>query len=64
MPADLIFLSSGEPKGFAYIKTDQLDGETDWKLRKPIPQTQATRWQDLKSLNSSIIAERPKVDLD
>jgi phospholipid-translocating ATPase len=31
-----------------FIKTDQLDGETDWKLRKAIPHTQAlTRPEEL-----------------
>jgi len=36
IPADLIILYTTEPTGSVFIKTDQLDGETDWKLRKPI----------------------------
>jgi phospholipid-translocating ATPase len=34
VPADLIVLKYSEA-GNVFIKTDQLDGETDWKLRKP-----------------------------
>lgn len=33
VPADMIILQSSDPNGEAFIKTDQLDGETDWKLR-------------------------------
>ena len=29
-----------EKSGTVFIRTDQLDGETDWKLRLPINQTQ------------------------
>ncbi|EGR32280.1 hypothetical protein IMG5_090120, partial [Ichthyophthirius multifiliis] len=36
IPADLILLSSADNSGDVFIKTDQLDGETDWKLRKPV----------------------------
>ena len=34
IPADCIILQSSNNQIF--IKTDQLDGETDWKLRKPV----------------------------
>lgn len=34
IPADLILLYSSEENGTTFIKTDQLDGETDWKLRR------------------------------
>lgn len=33
VPADVILLQSSEKTGEVFIKTDQLDGETDWKLR-------------------------------
>ena len=36
IPADCVLLWSGDPSGTVFIKTDQLDGETDWKLRNPI----------------------------
>ncbi|EMG46961.1 NEO1 Probable phospholipid-transporting ATPase NEO1 [Candida maltosa Xu316] len=33
IPADMVLLQSSEHTGEVFIKTDQLDGETDWKLR-------------------------------
>ncbi|KAH0787392.1 putative phospholipid-transporting P-type ATPase [Histomonas meleagridis] len=36
VPADLILLKTTEEVGSAFIKTDQLDGETDWKLRRSL----------------------------
>jgi len=34
IPADMVILSTSEEDGTVFIRTDQLDGETDWKLRK------------------------------
>ena len=42
IPADCVLLWSGDPSGTVFIKTDQLDGETDWKLRNPINYTQTS----------------------
>lgn len=39
VPADLVLFKTTEQSGSVFIKTDQLDGETDWKLRKAIPFT-------------------------
>lgn len=33
VPADVIFLRTTDVAGSCFIRTDQLDGETDWKLR-------------------------------
>ncbi|KAI0275966.1 hypothetical protein BGY98DRAFT_1188077, partial [Russula aff. rugulosa BPL654] len=33
VPADLILLRTSDSSGTCFIRTDQLDGETDWKLR-------------------------------
>ena len=41
VPADMILLRTSEPSGTCFIKTDQLDGETDWKLRVAVPATQS-----------------------
>jgi phospholipid-transporting ATPase len=38
-PADLILLSSSEPKGMCYVETSNLDGETNLKIKTAIPQT-------------------------
>lgn len=37
IPADMILLSTSEETGTVFIRTDQLDGETDWKVRRAIP---------------------------
>ena len=33
VPADMVLLRTTEQSGACFIRTDQLDGETDWKLR-------------------------------
>ena len=40
LPADLLLLYTTERTGSVFIRTDQLDGETDWKLRKAVGITQ------------------------
>lgn len=37
VPADLVLLYTNNPAGTVFIRTDQLDGETDWKLRLAVP---------------------------
>ena len=41
IPADMLTLYSDNEQGTLFLKTDQLDGETDWKLRKSIKKTQS-----------------------
>ena len=33
VPCDMVLLRTTEKTGASFIRTDQLDGETDWKLR-------------------------------
>lgn len=40
IPADLVLLHAVDKNGSVFVRTDQLDGETDWKLRKSIRHTQ------------------------
>lgn len=40
VPADLVLLRTSDTSGTCFIRTDQLDGETDWKLRVAVPATQ------------------------
>lgn len=40
VPADMVLLWTTEKNGSVFIRTDQLDGETDWKLRKAVGFTQ------------------------
>ncbi|KRX07251.1 P-type ATPase, cytoplasmic domain N [Pseudocohnilembus persalinus] len=40
IPADLVIIAADDPHGTVFIRTDQLDGETDWKVRRAIRTTQ------------------------
>jgi phospholipid-translocating ATPase len=55
VPADLVLLRTSDQSGTCFIRTDQLDGETDWKLRIAVPfcQNLATE-QDLLMLNAEV----------
>ena len=43
VPADMVLLRTTEQSGACFIRTDQLDGETDWKLRLAVPFSQKPR---------------------
>jgi len=47
IPADLLLLYTTETTGSVFIRTDQLDGETDWKLRKAVNFTQKVSSPDM-----------------
>ncbi|KAK9477001.1 hypothetical protein V1514DRAFT_284020 [Lipomyces japonicus] len=57
VPADMILLKSSEANGETFIRTDQLDGETDWKLRIACPLTQSLPDEHLS--NIQILATAP-----
>ena len=40
VPADLVLVRTTEAAGSCFIRTDQLDGETDWKMKIALPSTQ------------------------
>ncbi|NXD67332.1 ATP9B ATPase, partial [Eolophus roseicapillus] len=40
IPSDMVFLRTSEKTGSCFIRTDQLDGETDWKLKVAVSCTQ------------------------
>lgn len=62
VPADLILLKTSEDIGSAFIKTTQLDGETDWKLRRSLPYAQScSNIFDLNGITFEI--EQPKSDI-
>lgn len=64
IPADLILLHTSDESGTVFIRTDQLDGETDWKLRKPIKYTQKiAQERGLYGINARITAEPPKAQI-
>ncbi|XP_044263269.1 probable phospholipid-transporting ATPase IIB isoform X1 [Tribolium madens] len=64
VPADLVLLRTSESSGAVFVRTDQLDGETDWKLRLAVPTTQklATDHQ-LFEISAKIYAEKPQKDI-
>lgn len=54
VPADLVLLHTSEASGTCFIRTDQLDGETDWKLRVAVPECQKMDEGDLVRLDAEI----------
>ena len=55
VPADLVLLRTSDSSGTCFIRTDQLDGETDWKLRVAVPATQKLPSdQELLNLDAEI----------
>ncbi|OBZ82169.1 putative phospholipid-transporting ATPase IIB [Choanephora cucurbitarum] len=64
IPADMILLRTTEESGASFIRTDQLDGETDWKLRLAIPSLQRlSSDQDLLNIHGHIYADAPHKDI-
>lgn len=64
VPADLVLLRTSDKSGAVFVRTDQLDGETDWKLRLAVPATQKLQCDaDLLSIDSSIYIEKPQRDI-
>ncbi|CAI4223113.1 unnamed protein product [Auanema sp. JU1783] len=64
VPADVVLLRTTERQGACFIRTDQLDGETDWKLRVAVPFTQHLNAEaDLMEVNCEIYAEKPQKDI-
>ncbi|CAI8041365.1 Probable phospholipid-transporting ATPase IIB, partial [Geodia barretti] len=64
IPADMVLLKTTEKNGSCFVRTDQLDGETDWKLRMAVPSTQALPSdQSLFNVRGSVFAEKPKKDI-
>ena len=60
IPADMILLYTTEKSGAIFIRTDQLDGETDWKLRKAIGLTQSVvPCESIINMDGSIVANPP-----
>jgi phospholipid-translocating ATPase len=62
-PADLIIVHISEKTDSVFIRTDQLDGETDWKTRRPLTVTHKQILQYPADLNKftedEILCEQP-----
>ncbi|SPP85756.1 probable phospholipid-transporting ATPase IIB isoform X2 [Drosophila guanche] len=64
VPADLILLRTSDRSGSVFVRTDQLDGETDWKPRLAVPYTQKlSRDSELHSIDASFYVEKPQNDI-
>jgi phospholipid-translocating ATPase len=64
IPADMLLLRISDERGSLFIKTDQLDGETDWKLRKSIPKIQViTSMERLSQVNARVRVPAPNKDI-
>ncbi|XP_037661591.1 probable phospholipid-transporting ATPase IIB isoform X6 [Choloepus didactylus] len=64
IPSDMIFLRTSEKAGSCFIRTDQLDGETDWKLKVAVSYTQRLpALGDLFSINAYVYAQKPQLDI-
>jgi phospholipid-translocating ATPase len=64
VPADCVLLRTTEKTGASFIRTDQLDGETDWKLRRAIGPLQKLKSnEELLEFKASIYAEKPKKEI-
>ncbi|KAF1805932.1 hypothetical protein V8B55DRAFT_1487212 [Mucor lusitanicus] len=64
IPADMVLLRTTEESGASFIRTDQLDGETDWKLRLAIPSLQRLPSdQDVLDIKGHIYADAPHKDI-
>ncbi|KAJ3530672.1 hypothetical protein NM688_g7676 [Phlebia brevispora] len=65
VPADLVLLRTSDASGTCFIRTDQLDGETDWKLRVAVPTCQKLHSDtELMSLDAEIYADAPIKDIN
>ncbi|KAG8982899.1 putative aminophospholipid-translocase, partial [Tulasnella sp. 427] len=64
VPADMVLLRTSDSSGTCFIRTDQLDGETDWKLRVAVPSCQKLASdRELLSLGAEIYADAPIKDI-
>lgn len=61
VPADMVILKTADSTGQLFIRTDQLDGETDWKLRSSVGITQKCDLSELEDF--TILAEEPNKDI-
>ncbi|KAG2143955.1 hypothetical protein BD769DRAFT_1747670 [Suillus cothurnatus] len=64
VPADMVLLRTSDASGTCFIRTDQLDGETDWKLRVAVPATQKlVNDRELLDLDAEVYADAPIKDI-
>lgn len=62
VPADMVLLTTSEEEGSCFIRTDQLDGETDWKLRIAVPETQKMGESAVSAVEGSLYGKLTYAD--
>lgn len=68
VPADMVLLWCSDASGGCFVRTDQLDGETDWKLRIAVTETQklgqtSHDLSNIGALDAEIYADPPIKDI-
>ncbi|GAA5973244.1 hypothetical protein JCM21900_001016 [Sporobolomyces salmonicolor] len=64
VPADMLLLRTSDPSGTCFVRTDQLDGETDWKLRVAVERTQSLGTDALLlDVEGEVYADPPTKDI-
>ncbi|ODN83796.1 phospholipid-translocating ATPase [Cryptococcus wingfieldii CBS 7118] len=63
VPADMVLLTTSEEEGTCFIRTDQLDGETDWKLKVAVGDTQKMGEAFVGSAEGFLYADPPIKDI-
>ncbi|KFD56527.1 hypothetical protein M513_02631, partial [Trichuris suis] len=64
IPADAVLLHTSDKVGACFVRTDQLDGETDWKLKIACPLAQQVDNElALFDMNMEIFAEKPQKNI-
>lgn len=61
----MLLVHTIDESGTIFIRTDQLDGETDWKSRKALPHTQKVEnIAELKSSSVFTVCNPPNKKID
>ncbi|KAJ1645709.1 putative aminophospholipid-translocase [Coemansia asiatica] len=64
VPADMVLLRTTETSGACFVRTDQLDGETDWKLRIAVaPLQKLGDNSELFAVHGEVYADAPHKDI-
>ncbi|KAI5172876.1 phospholipid-translocating ATPase [Nematocida sp. LUAm3] len=64
VPADAMLLKTEDASGSIFVRTDQLDGETDWKIKLGVGATQKyERFEEVAQMYFEVGAEAPSKDI-
>ena len=64
VPADVVLLRTSESSGLVFLRTDQLDGETDWKPRVAVPCCQKLPSDlNLQNAQATVYVDAPSLDI-